>query len=339
VPRAAAGYPDRDMKGIGFIALASLAASSCGAAPSVSATDPRSPLRLERRIDLPAVKGRIDHLAVDEEHWRLFVAEYGNGSVDEVDLAAGRVIDRIDGLHEPQGIAYLKPTDEILVASGDGSVRFYAAGDRREVARLDLGDDADNVAVDGRNGHVVVGYGNGGLAMIDPVAHRILARLKLPGHPEGFALIGPRVLVNVPDRGVILAADIDSGRIEASWPTDTHRANFPLAADPSGAWFAVAYRLPAALARIDARTGKMLAIQPTCGDADGLFIEGDRIEIVCGSGEVDLVSASRGSDVRVGTAPGARTGLRAPGLHLLFVAAPAHDGPAAIWMLKDNPAR
>src|SRR3954468_167510 len=149
------------MRPTAFGALASLVASACGAAPSVPATDPRSPLRLERRIDLPDVKGRIDHLALDEERRRLFVAEYGNGSVDEVDLAAGRVIGRISGLHEPQGIAYLKATQQIVVASGDGSLRFYAAADRREVARLELGDDADNIAVDARNGHVVVGYGGG----------------------------------------------------------------------------------------------------------------------------------------------------------------------------------
>jgi len=325
------------MRRIALAALMSLVASSCGATPSVSAADPRSPLRLERRIELPDVKGRIDHLALDVQGRHLFVAEYDNGSVDDVDLAGGRVAGRISGLREPQGIAYLEPTKEIVVASGDGSVRFYRAADRREVARLDLGDDADNIAIDERNGHVVVGYGRGGLAVIDPVAHRILARLTLPGHPEGFALIGLRALVNVPDRGAIVVADIDAGAVEATWPTGMRRMNFPLAAEPAGSWFAVAYRLPATMARMDARTGKVLEIRPTCGDADGLFVEADTITIVCGAGEVDLAPAG-GRPVRVKTAPGARTGLFSRELHLLFVAAPARQETAAIWLLRPNPA-
>ena len=40
-------------------------------------------LELERTIALPNVSGRIDHLAVDVPHQRLFVAELGNGSVDK----------------------------------------------------------------------------------------------------------------------------------------------------------------------------------------------------------------------------------------------------------------
>jgi hypothetical protein len=44
--------------------VAALAATACSAASrTVKATDPASPLKLERVIELPDVKGRIDHLA------------------------------------------------------------------------------------------------------------------------------------------------------------------------------------------------------------------------------------------------------------------------------------
>ncbi|MHA3795493.1 YncE family protein [Rhizorhabdus wittichii] len=251
-------------------------------------TDPRSPLVLERTIPLPDTKGRIDHLAVDLTDHRLFVAEIANGTVDEVDLEAGKVIGRIAGLGEPQGVAWLPSERQLVVACGDGSVRFYDA-DRRELARIELGDDADNVRVDPRNGHVIVGYGKGALATIDPVRHTVLVRLALPGHPEGFRLFGSRAYINIPDDGSVVAADIDQGRQLVRWPTGLHRLNFPLAVEPSGKRIVIAYRLPAALATIDTKSGQTLSLGSACGDADDLFLAYDHILLVCGAGHVDVI--------------------------------------------------
>ncbi|MDK8187402.1 YncE family protein [Sphingomonas sp. UMB7805-LC452B] len=311
-------------------------ATSCSAEPRViAATDPSSPLKLERTISLPDVAGRIDHLALDVAHGRLFVAEYGNGTVDEIDLASGRRLGRIVGLHEPQGVAYLAQRDEIVVACGDGSVHFYAAADRHEVAKLGLGDDADNVRIDSRNGHVIIGYGGGGLAIIDPAKHAILSRVSLAGHPEGFRLRGSRAWINIPDRGAIVVADVDSGAVLSSWPTGMHRLNFPLALEPSGREVVVAYRLPAALQRRDADTGNVIDTLAACGDADDLFLDGDRQYLICGAGHIDVSMRSQPgkAGLRVTTAPGARTGLFSPELAKLFVAVPARGRPAAIWVL------
>ena len=328
------------MSGLSKITLALTAfvsASACQASPrTISPSDPTSPLRLERTIALPDVTGRIDHLAIDLRDKLLFVAEYGNGTVDAVDLATGKVAGRIAGLREPQGIAVL-PDGQIVVACGDGSVHFYSAVGRHEIAVLTLGDDADNVRVDARNGHVVVGYGSGALAVIDPATHRVLSTLTLAGHPEGFRLIGGQVLINIPDRGTIVAADIDAGKVTASWPTGARRLNFPLAVDPSGRWFALAYRLPAALQVRDTAKGDVLSTRSACGNADDLFIDGDRFLLVCGAGHVDVSSAkdAGGETVRVTTAAGARTGLFVPELKTLFVAAPARGGTAAaLWLLR-----
>ena len=49
---------------------------------------------------------------------------------------------------------------------------------------LSLGDDADNVRIDPRNGMIVVGYGRGGLAMIDPERRTPSARSRLPLTPK-----------------------------------------------------------------------------------------------------------------------------------------------------------
>lgn len=297
-------------------------------------TDPHSPLLLERTIALPDTKGRIDHLAVDLLGHRLFVAEIANGTVDEIDLEAGKVIGRIAGLAEPQGVAWLPAQRELVVACGDGSVRFYGI-DHRELARIDLGDDADNVRVDPRNGHVIIGYGKGGLATIDPIHHTILDRLTLPGHPEGFRLFGARAYINVPGDGSVIAVNIDEGRQLARWPTGLHRLNFPLAVEPSGQRIMIAYRLPAALATIDTASGHTLSVRSTCGDADDLFLVRDHILLVCGTGHVDVIAAN-GNSERVQTADGARTGLHVPELGRLFVAVPARGRAAAISVYRLN---
>ncbi len=319
--------------------FAALSTSACQASPqAMSPTDATSPLRLERKIPLPNVSGRIDHLAIDLRGTRLFVAEYGNGSVDAVDLASGKVTGRISGLREPQGVAVLSD-GQLVVACGDGSVHFYAAGDLHEIATLALGDDADNVRIDARNGHVVVGYGSGALAVIDPASHRVISTLPLAGHPEGFRLIGSKVLVNIPDRGIIVAADLDVGKVKASWPTGLRRMNFPLAIDPDGKWVAVAYRLTAALQVRDLATGEVLSTRSACGDADDLFVDRDRFLLVCGAGHVDVSSTTQSgtASIRVTTAPGARTGLFVPELKTLFVAAPAQRGAdAALWVLRTD---
>src|SRR5437016_6178582 len=101
------------------------------------------PLVLEAKIPLGDVNGRIDHLSIDMKRQRLFVAELGNNSLGVVDLAAGKVLRRIDGLSEPQGVAYVPFTDSVFVANaGDGSVRVVRGDDLTPMVRIELGDDA-----------------------------------------------------------------------------------------------------------------------------------------------------------------------------------------------------
>src|SRR5207247_1396929 len=146
-----------------FVAALLPSLVACGARSSPPGDKP--PLVLERTIPLAAGSGRIDHMALDLKRRRLFVAELGVGAVEVVDLASGKFVARIGGLKEPQGVSFLADRDELVVASGgDGSVRFYRGGDLRPLGTIELGDDADNVRIDGR-GEVVVGYGAGALAV------------------------------------------------------------------------------------------------------------------------------------------------------------------------------
>jgi hypothetical protein len=299
----------------------------------LSLDDPQSPLRLVRTIALPGVRGRIDHMTFDSEHDRLFVAEYGNGSVDEVDLASGTV-HRITGLRDPQGIAWLAKQREVAVACGDGSLRFFRGVDLKEVARISLGDDADNIRLDARNGDLVVGFGSGGLAVVDPVTHQVVRKLDLKGHPEAFVLVGPRALVNVPDAHGITVADLDQARVITTVNTGMLAENYPMAVDGTGSRIAVGYRFPSALSVIDAASGGPVYSVPMCSDADDLFFHGGHIVVVCGEGVVGLTSEDgEHTRVRVGTARGARTGLLVSSHNSLFIAVPGQGDGGAIWQL------
>jgi hypothetical protein len=316
--------------------LLMLLTGSCSAsAQGFDPRDPHSPLQLIRAITLADVHGRIDHMALDPRTNHLFVAELGNGSVDDVDLASGTVAGRISGLHEPQGVAWLPARQEIAVACGDGSVHFYRRSDRREVARVELGDDADNVRVDARNGNLVVGFGSGGLAVIDPSTHRVIRKMILPAHPEAFELLGGRVFVNVPDAHKLVIGDLDQARITGTLSDGAKFGNFPMAANSSSGRIAIAFRLPGTLEVIDARSNAAIFSAPICGNADDLYFRSGQIVVICGSGTVELIREGDEHDsVRVVTTKGARTGLLDPSGKRLFVAVPSRGGPAAIWELS-----
>ena len=50
-----------------------------------------TPLRLVQTIALPNVEGRIDHLAVDVQNQRLFLAALGNNTLEVIDLKSGKI--------------------------------------------------------------------------------------------------------------------------------------------------------------------------------------------------------------------------------------------------------
>jgi hypothetical protein len=166
-----------------------VAASLLGAVPAHAASGEAPLLALETKLPLEVVRGRIDHLAVDLARHRLFIAELGNGSLGVVDLAQGKLLKRIGGLAEPQGVAYLPATDTVYLASG--------GDDLAPLGVTELGDDADNVRVDARAGRVIVGYGDGALALVDAASGARTGEIALEGHPEAFQVEagGSRVFV------------------------------------------------------------------------------------------------------------------------------------------------
>lgn len=300
------------------------------------------PLQLETKIPLGDVRGRIDHLAVDLKRQRLFVAELGNDSVGVVDLAANTVLKTITGLSEPQGVGYEPSTDTLYVANArDGSVRLYEANEYKPIGRIDLGGDADNIRIDAANKRVIIGYGDGGLAVLNPATRSKVRSIPLKAHPESFQLEpnSGRIFVNLPDARAVAVADGASGKQIANWPMDKV-GNFAMTIDRGRVL--VPYRSPAALA-VFSGDGKLIASAETCGDVDDLFVDAkrERVYVSCGAGYIDVLEIDGSVYRRIArlpTATGARTSLFVPELDRLLVAVRAGTaGPAAIWVFKPMP--
>src|ERR1700692_4505226 len=83
-------------------------------------------LRLVQTIPLPGVRGRLDHMGVDLENKRLFVAASGNNTLEVVDLTAGKVTKSLAGFKDTQDALFLGGDfNKLYVSSLDGHVRVF----------------------------------------------------------------------------------------------------------------------------------------------------------------------------------------------------------------------
>jgi len=289
-------------------------------------------------IEMPGVKGRIDHLAIDLKRHRLFVAALGNNTVEVLDVERQRHEKSLPGFGEPQGVFYLADPDRLYVANGTGDRLDILDGNSfASVKRIAKLADADNVRYDHAAGKVVVGYGKGALQLFDPVSGEAAEEIRLPGHPESFQLErnGSRIFVNVPDARQVAVVDRSKRAVTAAWDVPGARANFPMTLDEAGRRLFVGARSPAVMLVYDTDSGKVVAKAPIGGDTDDLFFDAERkrVYVICGEGRVDVFrqdDADHYSQIgSVKTASRARTGLFVPEEGRLYVAAPAVDGTTA----------
>jgi hypothetical protein len=83
-------------------------------------------LRLLQTIPLPGVTGRLDHMGVDLQKKRLFVAASANNTLEVVDLTGGKVIKSLTGFKDTQDALFLGGDfNKLYVSSLDGHVRVF----------------------------------------------------------------------------------------------------------------------------------------------------------------------------------------------------------------------
>jgi hypothetical protein len=220
-------------------------------------------------------------------------------------------------------------------------VRFFDGNSFAPRGTIGLGDDADNIRIDPRNGNVLAGYGDSGIAIIDPMRPARIGDISLGAHPESFRLstTAGRIFVNLPDARRIAVVNLASGKEVASWTPPGLRGNFPMALDESGHAVIVVFRNPARLALLDMNNGAVLATADTCGDSDDVFFDEkrQRIYVSCGAGLIDVMARNGLKRVAyITTASGARTSFFVPETDRLYLAMRERliSGQAAIQVYR-----
>lgn len=302
------------------------------------------PLVLKAIVPLPDAKGRMDHMSVDLKGHRVFVSEIGNGGVEAIDTVTDQPLHMLTGFGEPQGNYFISATNRLFVASGDdGTVKIFDGTSYKLVATAKFTSDADDLRLDPRTHHVIVGYSGqkfrGGKAVSMPggdsdgalgyVAsdgnHEAL--LPVDAHPEAFEIEkdGTHVFVNVPDHHEIEVGDLAKHQVIARWRVSC-TDNFPMALDEPDHRLFIGCRIPPTAQVIDTETGKLVASVDIPAASDDMFYDAarKRIYVLGGQGFVDVI-AQKDRDrytrmARVRAQVGSRTGLFVPQLNELFVA-------------------
>ena len=305
---------------------------------SYASSQDSSSLRLKSVIPLPNVNGRIDHMDFDPQTGRLFVAALGNSTVEVVNLGGSEAPRTLKGFSGPQGILFLKGSNQVYVDNGgDGTCVVLDGASLARVSTLPGLDDADNIRYALTDGLVFAGYGNGGIAGIDPGKAEIRVRFSLPSHPESFQVDSreARIYVNLPGDRKIAVIDLARNQVTANWPLKSAGSNFPMALDEAHHRLFVGCRTPARLLVLDASSGGEVSSIPIGKDVDDVFYDPDRARVYasCGEGIVDVIVQQDPNTYRkipgIATRKGARTSLFIPGSDLLILAVPREGDASA----------
>jgi len=301
-------------------------------------------LKLEKEIPMPGVKGRIDHMDINLNDQVAYAAALGNNTVEVIDLKSGKILHSITGLSEPQGVGYIPKHHELFVANGGtGECIFYNAVTWQKVASIKYDDDADDVRYEANSNRIYVGYGSGGIGVIDAATHKKISDIALPAHPESFQLDAKegKIWINLPGSGMIGVADLKTNKLVAKWKRLLPRANFPMAYDSIQHRIMVGYRIPAMLKVLDSHSGKEIFSSGMVSDVDDFYWDEKTKQILIsgGGGSINIFRQTGTTTYKqvadIPTRSGARTSLWLPELRLFLLAERATDDkPASLLVYR-----
>ena len=296
----------------------------------------KSPLKLIQKIPLPNVKGRIDHMDVDIKGKRLFVAGLENGTLEVVDLKAGKWARSVPGLKAPQGVAYVPALNKVFVANENDDTLKVFRGDTLDLLNtihLDLG--ANRVAYDPRSKKLYVGYGGasakkdyGQVGVIDAEHDKHIGDIQVGVRPAEILMdkSGQTLFVFDSVKSNIQVIDAKKSQILSTWPVSSQRPGDG-AFDEATQRLFIGTRNPPAMIVMDSASGKEIASFPTVEGMDGVYFDAShkRVYVSGGRGfEVGSVFVYQQHDAdhytqmgRIPTAPGVETvqPFRARGLY------------------------
>jgi DNA-binding beta-propeller fold protein YncE len=308
-------------------------------------SDERQPLKLVGTIPLKGASGPLDHLFVDAEHARLFVANQSNDTLDIVDLKTNQLVKQIPGQKEIHGIAYAPKLDRIFVGTGGGVCNALDGRDYILLKSIPV-KDADNVHFDPRTNHVFVA-GEKDMAVIDAESLKLVTTIKLPVPPEGFQIATgkPRLYLNVGPEFEVVVIDADKNEVAARYPLKAAKGIETLALDEANKRIFVGFRGDPRIVVLDQESGKELTSLAIPEGIDDMFFDAKakRIYASCGSGFVAVIRQMDADHyevaANVSTTKGAKTCFYDDATARLYLAVPRQEGKEGpeVWVYQAQP--
>jgi DNA-binding beta-propeller fold protein YncE len=307
-----------------------------------------APLNLVGRFEFPSdVKGRFDHLIVELQGHRLFIASQGTKSVMAFDLQTHKLIHTISGIEIPHGFLYRDDLKRLYVTDGSpGQLKIYDGGNYDLIKSVKLLPDADPIAYDPDTKYLYIV--NGGrdakmnystISIVNTTSGDTAGEMKVdsPGL-DGMAIerSSPKLYVTNVAQTKIEVIDRSTRTQVGSWPITLCKTNVALAVDESNKRLFVGCR-SGQIVVFDTETGKEIEALSINQNIDDLVFDSasKRLYATCGAGagSVDVYEETDPDHYKslgqVPTGPGARTGRLVPELKRFFVAVPQHESTNA----------
>jgi hypothetical protein len=354
-----------------MLKLVAICCIAACASPAAKASAPmQQAFRLVQTIPLPGVTGRLDHMGVDLETKRLFVAAVANNTLEVVDLIGGKVIKSLAGFKDTQDALFLGgDVNKLYVSSLDGHVRVFQGETFWLVQDFKVEPDPNRLFYDPATNLIYFGYGgqNAGFdtyervgilqpkggAGYDQLIADMIAPTPRPGHLAEIAM---------DDNGTLLACDSRADRIYQfdsrkrelikSWPARGDGAA-DMAIDRARHRLFVGTRVPPEMTVYDSLSGKEVQSLPGPETMDGVHYDANLKRVYMTGGRwYGAADASPGwiyvyeqKDPdhyellsKIKTRPGSGTSLFVPRFDRFYVASQAVDNqPAAILVFEPVP--
>jgi DNA-binding beta-propeller fold protein YncE len=305
---------------------------------SAAAPQDDAALKLVQTISMPDVDGRIDHLSIDVQGRRMFLAALAKNTVEVVDLSTGQVIQTLQDFAKPQGVRFVAGVNKLFVASGtDGTLKTLDATTLSLLRTDHVSLGADAIGYDPRSKYLFVGSGGidagkeaGDLTVFDARTGARIAAIVTDAHAGGSIVEeqGSHLFVLVPEKAEVVVLDRKSRVVDAKWTVPGIQKNVAVDLDQKNHRLFLGVRSPASIVVLDSRSGAVIATIPTVGTLDGLSYDPTTRRIYTSGGE-GFVDVTRQMDAdhyeriaRIPTGLNARTSLFVPDWGRLYVAVP-----------------
>jgi len=322
-------------------------------------------LRLVQTIPLPGVKGRLDHIGVDLEKKRLFVAASGNNTLEVVDLTGEKVIKSLTGFKNTQDALFLGGDfNKLYVSSLDGHVRVFQGETFSQVQDFKIEPDPNRLFYDPTSNLIYFGYGgaNAGFdaygrvgvlrpkpgAEHDQFVADMIAPTPRPGHLAQLAMDDSGILF-VCDSGADLIYQFDTRKRELikSWLARGDGAG-DMALDQTQHRLFVGTRISPEMTVYDSQSGQEIQSLPGPETMDGVYYDANLKRIYMTGGRwYGTPDASPGwvyvyqqkdpdhYDVisKIKTRPGSGTSLLVPQFNRFYVASQAIGNEEAVILV------